>query len=361
MRRTFFVTTAVLFLGAFSARAEDSQAGPCATALRNRCVCEAANAYALDRMKDRHLEAIIVMQDVATGALAAFAASDPAKLDVTTAVLPLSTVKVMAAAVALDHEEMKIKGWRESEKLLDDAMVVGNDNAGRRIVADLRTTVGRDKILQDLERYGFPPHRDNTTKQDTSFWAELALQWRDRLVPGSAYHSLGQESSLADWANTLSIGEERSVVTALHLSRFLQAIGNGGTMLPPVARTEGSKDEPASTPGPGASRVMSEAAATELQAIMREAVERGTATSAKPILAGTGWSMGGKTGTGPEPGKKAAGPQSDGCFAGLIFDPQSKARFTVVTFVKHGGFGGENAAQLSAELGRFLAVGESTR
>jgi hypothetical protein len=39
----------------------------------------------------------------------------------------------------------------------------------------------------------------------------------------------------------------------------------------------------------------------------------------------------------------------------LIFDPQGKARFTVVTFVKHGGFGGGNAARISAELALFLS------
>ena len=88
---------------------------------------------------------------------------------------------------------------------------------------------------------------------------------------------------------------------------------------------------------------------------MRGTVERGTAKSAFPILAGSGWSMGGKTGTGPEPGTTAAGPGSDGCFTGLIFDPQGKARFTVVTFVKHGGFGGGNAARISAELALFLS------
>ena len=54
--------------------------------------------------------------------------------------------------------------------------------------------------------------------------------------------------------------------------------------------------------------------------------------------------MGGKTGTGPDPASKTAGPGSDGCFTGLIFDPQGKARFTVVTYVNHGGFGGVNTA-----------------
>lgn len=99
---------------------------------------------------------------------------------------------------------------------------------------------------------------------------------------------------------------------------------------------------------------MSESTALKLQEVMRGTVERGTAKSAKPILAAMGWSMGGKTGTGPDPGSKAAGPGSDGCFAGLIFDPQGKARFTVATYVKHGGLGGGNAARISAEIATYL-------
>jgi cell division protein FtsI/penicillin-binding protein 2 len=100
---------------------------------------------------------------------------------------------------------------------------------------------------------------------------------------------------------------------------------------------------------------MSEAAALNLQELMRGTVERGTAKSAAPVLAGTGWSMGGKTGTGPDPGSKGPGPGSDGWFAGLIFDPYGKPRFTVATFVKGGGLGGGNAARLSAELARFIS------
>jgi cell division protein FtsI/penicillin-binding protein 2 len=37
----------------------------------------------------------------------------------------------------------------------------------------------------------------------------------------------------------------------------------------------------------------------------------------------------------------------------LIFDPKGNPRFTVVMFVKHGGYGGGNAARISAEVARF--------
>ena len=123
-------------------------------------------------------------------------------------------------------------------------------------------------------------------------------------------------------------------------------------MIGPVARVEGEKERPGSTIP--ATTIMAEATALKLQEVMRGTVQYGTAKSASPILAGTGWAMGGKTGTGPEPNSKTAGPKSDGCFAGLIFDPSGKARFTVVTFVKHGGFGGGNPARISAELARYI-------
>lgn len=333
-------------------------AAPCDDAVSKAAVCEAANRRALEIMKAGSLEALMVMQNVASGGLVVFAASEPAKLDTTTAVLPLSPVKLLAAASLLDHEREKAT-HPDTERLLADSIVSGNDDAGRRIASALRQTVGTDTVLRDLERYGFPGRASGAAKTDASFWSELAPRWRARLSPAASYHSLGKETSPKDWEDTLSIGEQRFVVTAFHLSRFLQAVGNGGVMLPAVARDAEAPGSTSPAPKRG-NRVMSETAALRLQTLMRATVERGTAKSAGPILAGTGWAMGGKTGTGPEPGSNAAGPRSNGCFAGLIFDAEGKARFTVVTFVNHGGFGGGNAARISAEIGRFLSGAESS-
>jgi hypothetical protein len=69
-------------------------------------------------------------------------------------------------------------------------------------------------------------------------------------------------------------------------------------------------------------------------------------------LESTGWQISGKTGSGMALLPKGA--QIDGWFAGLIFDRQGKARFTIATFVRSGGYGGENAAKISAELSRYL-------
>lgn len=90
---------------------------------------------------------------------------------------------------------------------------------------------------------------------------------------------------------------------------------------------------------------------------MRAVVQRGSAQAIARTLDGTGWQIGGKTGTGPGPG--TIGLQSDGWFAGLVFDPEGAARFTVATFVRLGGRGGENAAMISAQLARYLIENRS--
>ena len=339
--------------------AEDqSKTGPCSTALQQAVVCETANQRALEIITSRNLEAVTAVMDVHTGSLVAFATSDPNKLDVTTSLLPLSTVKLMVAASWWDHEQQTAAELPQSERLLSDMIVSGNDDAGRRIASGLRKSIGAASVLKDLERYGFPFVGTSTPREkDTKFWAEVAPQWRDRLTPALSFHSLGRDTPMHEWEDTLSIGEAHFTVTALHLSRFLQAVGNGGLMLPAIARAENAREGTKSDKNGNSTRIMGDKAASKLQAAMRAVVERGTAKDVANILADTGWQIGGKTGTGPGP--NPPGRESDGWFAGLVFDPQRNARFTVATFVKHGGYGGGNAARISAELVRFL-IGTNT-
>src|SRR4030095_10952007 len=98
-------------------------------------------------------------------------------------------------------------------------------------------------------------------------------------------------------------------------------------MMRPTARIEPSN------PRSKSNRVMESQTARKLQAAMRDVVQRGTAKSIANVLAGTGWQIGGKTGSGLG---APVGPQSDGWFAGLIFDPRGKARFTVAAFWTRG-------------------------
>jgi hypothetical protein len=141
----------------------------------------------------------------------------------------------------------------------------------------------------------------------------------------------------AEWGDTWSIGEANVQVTAPDLSRFLQAVGNRGIMLRVNAEPQ---------------RVIEEPTAARLRSAFLDAVRRGTAKGSDADLKGTQWTIGGKTGSGP----LRPGEEPDGWFAGLIFDVRGDARFAIATFVKPGGYGGGNAARLSARMARYLAA-----
>ncbi|MEW6735389.1 MAG: penicillin-binding transpeptidase domain-containing protein [Acidobacteriota bacterium] len=345
----------------------DLAVSPCANALAQHAVCVAANKQALEIMNANQLEAITVVQDVATGALVAFAASQPSKLDVNTPVLPLSLCKLLLCASWWDNQQPNssfnsTKGTAKAKNpayrsrvSVHEILVGGSDSAGRQMAIALRKAVGTKAMLKDFKRYGFA-ERSDLPRNDT-FWGELATTWETRLIPTSAYISLSDETKDMEWADTLSIGETNMSVTALHISRFLQAVGNNGVMLTPVAREEQptssiKKSQVSHKQLKNSTRIMQQSTALRLQSAMRDTVQRGTAKSIANALKDTGWQIGGKTGTGPGP--MPIGPQSDGWFAGLIFDSQGKARFTIATFVKHGGPGGGNAAKISVELARYI-------
>jgi cell division protein FtsI/penicillin-binding protein 2 len=222
-------------------------------------------------------------------------------------------------------------------------LVGGSDSAGRQAAIALRKSVGTKKVLEDFARYGL--------LRDDKFWSELDPLWKGSLTPTPASVSLTEETKDEEWADTLSLGETNISVTALHISRFLQAVGNGGMQLTPTAR-EASKSGGQRPEIDNPIRIMDESTALQLQSAMRDTVQRGTATSIASALSETGWQIGGKTGSGPALLPK--GDLLDGWFAGLIFDPEGRARFTVATFVRSGGKGGENAARISAELARYL-------
>ena len=354
------------------AQASALAASPCVNALAQRAVCAVANKRVLEVMSANRLKAVIVVQDVRTGALVAFAASHPSELDVTTPVSPLSLSKVLLSASWWDNRQPdssfdSTKGNPNAQNpayrsrvTVHEMLVGGSDSAGRQSAVALRKSVQTKKVLEDFTRYGFGQRTG--LLRDDKFWAELAPAWKARLILAPAYVSLSEETKDEEWAGTLSFGEINMSVTAFHVSRFLQAVGNDGVVLKPVAREEQSTPSVTKSAASrrelnNSIRVMQESTALRLQSAMLDTVQRGTAKSIAKTLEDTGWQIGGKTGSGPALLPK--GDLVDGWFAGLIFDPQGKARFTVATFVRSGGYGGENAAKISAALARYI-IGEKT-
>lgn len=323
---------------------------PCANALDQHTVCEAANKQALAIMHATNLTAATVMLDVRTGALLVAAASNPETLNVTSTLLPLSTVKLLLAASWWDHGlPDTFRGANGTQVSITEMLVSGDDNAGRETATKLRTSIGVESVLADLNRFGFPS--GHFAPSDAHYWANIDPKLGNTFVPATSFNLLDARTTKEQWEDTLSIGETRFKVTVLHISRFLQSIGNQGVMFAPTARIQPEAQELRTTKS---TRVLQESTAWKLQAAMRDTVERGTANGVATVLSDTGWRIGGKTGTGPG----TLGPEADGWFAGLVFDRLGHARFTVATYVKRGGKGGGKAARLSAELARFI-VGAS--
>ena len=337
---------------------------PCARAIAQGAVCEGANQRAIELMDARGLEAATAVFDVQTGALIAFAATpgpeasrkNTEPLRVTTPVAPLSLTKLFLAASWWDHDlpdrtfdcTRSAAPNKHEPMTIPEMIVIGCDLPAKQMAVALRKEIGAAGLLADLERFGFGARQK--ASRDDSFWAELAPAWRDTLLPAASYTVLTEKTSDADWADTMSLGEKNFVVTILNVSRFLQAVGNNGLELSAAARKE--SDTPVTRTAPKSRRIMKESTAQRLQGPLREVVRRGSAQAIAHALDGTGWQIGGKTGTGP--GLGSTGPPYDGWFAGLVFNPEGKARFTVATYVRHGGLGGENAATISAQLARFL-------
>jgi cell division protein FtsI/penicillin-binding protein 2 len=352
--RTLFILAACVSLNARIASANP----PCANALAQHAICAAANEEAARLIAARHLAGAIVIQDVRTGALVAFA-SVPAppdsagknlNIDVTSPVLPLSLTKVLLAASWWDHEHQINASHRGAPTDVREMLVTGSDSAGRLLANALREAVGSQVVLDDLNHYGFPPcPTDDEQKIDTSFWQTRAPQWQSRLTPVASCTNLSPDTGTSEWASTLSIGEGSFTATLLHLSRFMQAIGNRGIMLQPALRDVTTAAPPAN-PSPAANKIMEASTASKLESALIDNVERGTAKGIRSRLGpNSKWIIGGKTGTGP-----ANANPFDGCFAGLLFDDHRQARYTVVAYIKRGGLGGGAAAEISADLFKFI-------
>jgi hypothetical protein len=312
----------------------------CDEPLRQLAVCEAAGSFAEGIMSSRHLQAVTVMQHVATGALVSFAASNPGHLDVATQVQPLSLSKIFLAASWWDNLQPDSIGSPSDNA--HEMVAMGSDSLGRKMALALRQAIGTERVLADLHRYGFNLDRP-------SYWAAVDPSWKDRLTPQPA-HALNRQLSEVDWSSALSIGESEMTISALQISRFLQAIGNRGRECAPVARRLTSPAAQATCLAP--TTIARAETAERLMSALQDTVKRGSATRLAGILRGSGWTVGGKTGTGGRAG--APMDQQDGWFAGLVFDSSGKARYTVATFVRGGGLGAGNAGEISVRLARYV-------
>lgn len=328
-------------------------------------VCAERSRAALDLLARTGRTGAIVAQDVRTGELVLYAAladslgADPAGVPLEP---PASLMKLAVAALWWE------RGLGDAERACPGSLTLPGGveipNASGRDLGMLTVphqmlvtscnTAAAAMALELVERFGEPAFRDVLRRfgfgvadgpggsPDSAFWGAGAStgSWAP---PPQPYAELGPGAAPEELA-LAAIGAPILATTPLHVSRFLQAIGNDGVMVAPRPPAGGA-------PAAG-TRLMGEGTAAALREAMIATVREGTAAAIAPRLRHTEWGLGGKTGSLQYPDGSV-----DGWFAGLVFEPDGDAAYTVVVFLRNGGVGGGLPAALAADVLDLLSGG----
>ena len=305
--RSLLAATAIASLEMLSATDGEDLPVAFGTRYRNTSLNVAVTNLARQILRDARASGFIDVTDAGTGSQIAYVGltatgKDDPNLAADSLVPPLSVIKVFLAAEWLDRGfadtilDCAPSGGRlERRMLVDEMLITGCDSAGARMAAILRRELGSDTLIGDLRRFGL------------------------------GHLTLRSDSSDADWASCLTLGERNVLVSPREVAAFFRAIAQGGAT------------------------VVSAEAAKRLGTALDNVVARGTATSVKDVLAGTGWHIGGKTGTGPG----NCGDHCDGWFASIAGD-SVQARYIILAYIRGQGLGSGVAAHAAANIARHL-------
>lgn len=332
-------------------------------------LCRSVTAEAHSALAATGLPGAVVVQDVETGAVLAYAATgsplDP-PLGVKQYSAPGSVFKLALAAVwwegglpddtpipcpasiqVTDRATISNYGNTEYGTLIGPAgMLIPSCNTGAVWMAQrLREQVGSEAFLRAYRDFGFIPYAETpSTEPIGGFWRTDESAWSTRMTPAPARIRMSEATGDAEWAQ-LAIGQGPLDVTVMAVSRFVQAIANDGVMLPPTFEADLADGNP------GGERVMSGATAQRLQAAMQRVVDEGTGRSAGTAYGRRDWRLGAKTGTA-----QVAGRADNGWFAAILFSPEGEPRYTIVSFLEGGGPGGARPGAIAARVARVLAA-----
>ena len=334
-------------------------------------LCREPTAVAYEGLAATGRSGAVVVQDVRTGAVIAYASTggpDDPPFGIKQYSPPGSVFKLALAAVWWENglpDDISIPCPPEIQ-ITPRAVIANFDRIGYGEVQGptgmlipscntaavwmaqrAREEIGAQAFVDAYRRYGFLPYTDQPSADTVGdFWRTESEAWVERMTPAPSRIRISEETGPAEWGQ-LSIGQGPVDVTVIGVSRFIQAIANGGVMLPPTLERELALDPP------DGERVMSEQTAAKLMQAMMLVVDQGTARAAQAIIGPTGWDMGGKTGTA-----QVAGRPDNGWFAGIVFDPQGRPRYTITSMVEAGGGGGGLPTRIAASVARVLAEEE---
>ncbi|HEX2211314.1 MAG TPA: penicillin-binding transpeptidase domain-containing protein [Longimicrobium sp.] len=330
-------------------------------------ICSQPTRAAYQLLDATNLNGAVIIQDVQTGALVAYAATggpeDP-PFGIKRYAPPGSVFKLAVAALWWENDipeqrmacppyiqigNARIRNFESHEyaslRVPDGMLRVSCNTAAVRMALEMRQRLGVEAFRDAYQRFGFVTYSGGPpSPSEPDFWNTGNAAWAQRMTPPPVRVRFAERFSQHEWGQ-IAIGQGPVDVTPLAISRFLQAIGNSGVMMPPTLEWEQMEKR-----GEGR-RIMRESTSRKLQEAMLQVVDSGTAVSAKARLAGTGWDLAGKTGTADV----AGAPRPDAWFAGLMYGPDGRARYTIVVYLQRGGQGGRVAAPIAGEMTRFMS------
>lgn len=338
-------------------------------------LCRRPTAAAWRLLRETRRPGAVVVQDVRTGALVAYAATggpEDAPFGIKRYAPPGSVFKLALSALWWEHglpDDTRIPcpkriqvtphasvgnyGDEEFSSVSGPVgMLVPSCNTAAIWMAErMRQQLGEQAFIDAYNRFGFVTYAAKPPSDTaiSDFWLTDNEKWARRMSPPPSRLRMSAKTGAHEWA-LLSIGQGPIDVTPIGISRFIQAIGNDGVMLHPYLE-QSVKGEPNE-----GRRIMKSSTSRKLQSAMYRVTheELGTAARARSLLRGFDWDMIGKTGTA-----EVAGRPDDGWFAGLALGPDQTPRYTVVVYLQGGGPGGRMPAGVAAQMVRVLAEGET--
>lgn len=346
--------------------AEQGELHPVGTDLR-LTLCAAPTREAWRLLSATGRDGAVIIQDVQTGAIVAYAATGRAQdppFGIKRYSPPGSVFKLALAALWWESDledtrmpcppyiqtgNARIRNFESHEypsiTIPTGMLTVSCNTAAVQMALDMRQRLGVEAFRDAYTRFGFVPYSEGLpSASGEEFWNTGNPAWARRMTPPPVRVRFAPRFTAHEWGQ-IAIGQGPVDVTPLSISRFLQAIGNNGVMLDPTLEWDRLEQR-----GDGR-RIMKETTSFKLQQAMLTVVDTGTAQVAKGRLVGTGWDLGGKTGTADV----AGAPAPDGWFAGLMYGPDRRPRYTVVVYLRRGGQGGRNPARIAGEMTRWMS------
>ncbi len=265
---------------------------------------------------------------------------------------PGSTMKVVAAIAAIDsgrYEPTSVVSGRSPVTISGTPLANhGGTDYGNIDLTTALTQSVNTVWAQVAESLGKPTMRRYMDRLGFGRPIDVDLPADERLASGPYCDKGGTRtlveptSDCVDIGRT-AIGQAKLLATPLQMAQVAASVANGGLLMTPVIATRALDAEGRTTLDNEPrvlSRVMSQASAAKVTAMMQKVVQEGTGTAA----ALQGIDVAGKTGTAEiDIARNIAQPWF------IAFAPANRPRVAIAVTLEHivGGFGGTDAAPIA--------------